>query len=302
MLEVPETVRQKALTTDAGTWLVGLPSLVAGLERDWSIRVGRAYQDATEAFVAEATTADGTPVVVKVVVPRTGDDAANEITVLRLTNGAGCVQLLRSDESRGALLLERLGPSLADLSVPLRQRQEILCSVASRMWRTAPGSGLPTGAQKGRWLTEFIVKTWEDLGRPCSERAVDHALVCAERRIAAHDDELAVLVHGDLHQWNTLQAGTDFKLVDPDGLLAEAEYDLGVIMREDPVELLQGDPHDRAHTIAARTGRDATAAWEWGVVERVSTGLLATTINLQPTGRQMLAAAEQIAERHAQFG
>ncbi len=54
--------------------------------------------------------------------------------------------------------------------------------------------------------------------------------------MAAHDDERAVLVHGDVHEWNALQApGGGFKLVDPDGLLAEPEYDLGVVMREDPV-------------------------------------------------------------------
>jgi streptomycin 6-kinase len=275
--------------------------VVAGLEQDWSLTIGRAYQGATEAFVAEATIADGTPAVLKVLVPRAANDVANEITFLRLTDGVGCVRLLRHDLARGALLLERLGPSLSDLAVPIRRRQEILCSVASRMWRPAPGCGLPTGAQKGQWLAEFIVKTWEELNRPVSEQAVDHALACAERRIAAHDDELAVLVHGDLHQWNTLQAGDDFKLVDPDGLLAEAEYDLGVMMREDPVELLQGDPHDRAYKLAARTGLDPTAAWEWGVVERVSTGLVLTTINLQPMGREMLATAGTIAQRHARF-
>jgi streptomycin 6-kinase len=37
------------------------------------------------------------------------------------------------------------------------------------------------------------------------------------------------------------------------------------------------------------------AIWEWGVVERVSTGLLATAIGLQPAGAQMLAAADAIA-------
>jgi hypothetical protein len=30
------------------------------------------------------------------------------------------------------------------------------------------------------------------------------------------------------------EADDDFKLVDPDGLLAEPEYDLGIVMREDP--------------------------------------------------------------------
>jgi streptomycin 6-kinase len=319
-LEIPETVRRKALVADAEQWLADLPDLVAGLERDWSISVGRPYRDATEAFVAAATsTADGTPVVLKVLVPRAGDNAADEITVLRLAGGTGCVRLLRHDVARNALLLERLGPSLADLELPIGRRHDILCSVASRVWRPAPDSGLPTGAAKGHWLTEFILTTWEDLGRPCSERTIEHALACGERRIAAHDDERAVLVHGDVHQWNTLQVGpsltdvtqadltradltrADFTLVDPDGLLAEPEYDLGVVMREDPVELLQGDPHERAHRLAARTGRDATATWEWGVLERVSTGLLLTTIKVETVGRQMLTTAEVIAEGHSRF-
>jgi aminoglycoside phosphotransferase (APT) family kinase protein len=61
--------------------------------------------------------------------------------------------------------------------------------------------------------------------------------------MAAHDDERAVLVHGDVHEWNALQApGGGLRLVDPDGLVAEPEYDLGVMMREDPVELMHGDP------------------------------------------------------------
>ena len=101
-----------------------------------------------------------------------------------------------------------------------------------------------------------------------------------------------MLVHGDVHQWNTLEGGNG-KFVDPDGLLAEAEYDdMGIVMREDPVELLRGDPHERARWLGARTGLDATAIWEWGVVERVWTGLLCT----RPTaGRQMLAVADRFA-------
>jgi streptomycin 6-kinase len=245
--------------------------------------------------VAEATLGDGTETVLKLLIPRAGDAARNEITVLRLTNGEGCVRLLRDDAPRGALLLERLGRSLYELALPIAQRHEILCATAARVWCPAPDCGLPTGAAKGQWLSDFITTTWEELDRPCSARAVDHALACADRRIAAHDDERAVLVHGDVHQWNALEAGDGFKLVDPDGLLAEAEYDLGIIMREDPLELLHGDAHQRARWLAARTGLDATAIWEWGVVERVSTGLLGTKIDLQPVGRDMLAAADHVA-------
>jgi streptomycin 6-kinase len=84
--------------------------------------------------------------------------------------------------------------------------------------------------------------------------------------------------------------------VPPGGRLAEAAYDLGIIVREDPVELVTGDPHQRARWLAARCGLDATASWGWGVVERVSTGLLCIRIGLQPVGREMLAAADQVAE------
>ncbi len=249
-MHVPAVVRNKAETAGAASWLDALGNLVAGLERDWSIRVGSPYQDATEAYVARATLAGGMPAVLKLMIPRPGEHA----------------------------------------------RHEILVTAAGKIWRPAPDSGLPTGADKARWLAGFITATWEELGRPCSERAVAHALACAARRAAAHDDERAVLVHGDVHQWNALQApGGGFKLVDPDGLLAEAEYDLGILMREDPAELMHGDPRDRSRWLARRCGLDETAIWEWGVAERVSTGLLASRIGLQPVGGQMLAAADHVA-------
>ena len=295
MLDIDDIVRSKARAVGAAQWLDDLPELVAELERDWSITVGRSQRGGTESFVADVTLADGSAAMLKILIPRDGDAATNEITALRLADGDGCVRLLRGDATRGALLLERLGRSLSDFALPMERRHEILCTAAVRVWRPAPGCGLPTGADKGRWLVRFIETKWETLDHPCSERAVAHALECATRRVAAHDDERAVLVHGDVHQWNALQAGDGFKLVDPDGLLAEPEYDLGILMREDPVELLQQDPFARARWLAARTGLDATAIWEWGAVERVSTGLRCTEINLQPIGRDMLATADHIA-------
>ncbi|HEY4611067.1 MAG TPA: aminoglycoside phosphotransferase family protein [Ilumatobacteraceae bacterium] len=295
MIELPIVVRNKAVAAGATRWLVDLPMLVEGIERDWDLRLGPVFQDSSEALVAEVTMNDGSIAVLKLIVPREGDAARNEITVLRLADGDGCARLLRSDERRGALLVERLGPSLHDLGLPLDQRLEILTAAASRVWRPAPGVGLPTGAAKGRWLIDAIVTGWEELDHPCSEGAIEHACACATRRIDAHDDERAVLVHGDVHEWNALQAAAGYKLVDPDGLLAEAEYDLGVLMREDPVDLVRGDPYRRARLLAARTGLDVTAIWEWGVAERVSTGLLCTRIGLQPVGREMLAAADFVA-------
>ena len=58
-----------------------------------------------------------------------------------------------------------------------------------------------------------------------------------------------------------------------------------------------GDPWERARRLAARAECDATAIWEWGVVERVSTGLLCTAVDLQPVGRQMQHAADVVSGR-----
>lgn len=306
MQDVPAVVREKARVAGAGRWVAELPALIASVAEEWDITVGRAYDGGTEAYVAEATRADGTPAVLKLMIPRPGDHATHEITVLRLAGGDGCVQLLAADETRGAMLLERLGPSLFDLGVPYPQRLEILVDAARKVWRPAAarpaGTTLPSGADKGRSLIDHIRRQWEALDRPCPARTITHAVEAAGRRIRAHDDRRAVVLHGDVHRWNALRAGDGFKLVDPDGLLAEPEYDLGVLMREDPVELMDGDPWDRARYLAARTGTDPVAIWEWGVAERVSTGLLAVGIGLQPVGDQMLAAADELSRRAASAG
>lgn len=296
-MQVPAVVRAKAFQVGAASWLDELPDLVRDLEHDWSITVGRAFPDSTEAYVAEATTANGEPAVLKVLIPRDDIAVANEIVVLRRADGDGCVRLLAGDEHRAALLVERLGPSLYDLRVPVEERHRILCAVASRVWRPAPDAELPSGADKGRWLIDFVTRMWDELGRPCTEQAIDYAIACAKRRIAAHDDERARLVHGDVHQWNTLRAGSGWKLVDPDGLLAEPEYDLGIVMREDPEELMHEGQASRAAKLARLTGTDPQAIVEWGAIERVSTGLLGTAIGLQPVARSMLHAADVVAAR-----
>jgi streptomycin 6-kinase len=253
------------------------------------------FRGGTEAYVAEAELADGTQAVLKLLVPRADNDPESEIAAYEIAGGEGLARLYRHDATRSALLLERLGRPLAAAGLSLEQRHGVLCGLLKRLWRPAHGARFMTGAEKGRWLVRFIQEKWELLGRPLPEHVVAHALACAERRIAAHDDSRAMLVHGDLHDLNVLEAadGT-WKAIDPDGLAAEPEYDLGILMREDSTAL-EGDGRGRARALAARTGLDAEAAWEWGVVERVSSGLLCTQLGLEPIGGEMLEAAKRVA-------
>jgi streptomycin 6-kinase len=56
--------------------------------------------------------------------------------------------------------------------------------------------------------------------------------------------------------------------VDPDGFLGDPTYDLGVVLRDWCPELLAAHAPSLAHRycrqIAARTGMDPAAIWDWG--------------------------------------
>jgi streptomycin 6-kinase len=75
---------------------------------------------------------------------------------VRPADSGACVKLLRSDEEHNGPLLERLGPSIADYGMPLDERLNIFTAPAPRIWRPAAGHRLPTGADKGRWLIDFV--------------------------------------------------------------------------------------------------------------------------------------------------
>jgi streptomycin 6-kinase len=275
-----------ARTRAPAEWIAALPALVERLAREWGLTLGRSFGNATEAYVVAA----GPAAVLKVPV-----SPGAEAVVLRLAGGEGCAALLRHDEASGAMLIERLGPPLSAAGLTLDARHEILCRVAQRLWRPAPDAGLRTAADRGREMAAYVEAAWERLGRPCSAAAVEQGLAAAERRAAAHDDERAVLLHGDVHQWNTLRAGDGWKLVDPDGLVGEPEHDLGVLIREDPVELLTGDPRDRSRRLAALTSTDEAAIWDWGRLFLVENGLSCLETGLADQAPHYLAAADRLA-------
>ena len=292
-IEVPPSLRKARTAAGEDGWLEVLPDLVGEMAARWSLAIGRSCDGfGMNALVVEATTADGTAVVLKLAPPGDAGKLAREATVLRLAEGQGCVRLLDADTDRRALLLERLGPSMYDLGVPRRRRHELLVDAVQHLWRPVDaGVPLQTGAERARWTIERLEHVWEQSGRACSERVLADAIACAARRAAAHDEERAVLCHGDLHELNALRAADGgFRLIDPEGVVAEPEYDLGVLMRNAPGE---DDLGERADWLAASTGCDRTAIWEWGTAERVLSGLWGRVVDHQPHGDKQLSDAER---------
>ena len=298
-------MRAESLGENGRAWVARLPHLVQELERLWGFAAGASLAGGSESLVAEASLADGTGAVLKVGLPGSADLNA-EATVYRLAAGRGYAQLLAHDAARNALLLERLGLPLSRHCDSTEARIRAICRTLSSAWIAAkPGHGLMTGAEKARWLADFITEQWQTLGQPCSAKAKQLALAYAEERGAAFNPQESVLVHGDAHAENTLLAkdpGPDApircKFIDPDGLIAEKACDLAPIMRDWSEELLAGDTEAltraRCDLLAELTDVPVRPIWQWGYMERVSTGLVMLAIGQRREGTQTLAVADRL--------
>jgi streptomycin 6-kinase len=299
---IPDKVRRNAQEQGAAgsAWLAGLPQQIAEIERDWTIAVGETTQNATEAFVAFARTADGGDAVLKIVMP--GFDAnRQELRVLRAANGNGYATLLRADEAQNVMLLERLGRQLHVLGLPEERKMSVICTALEKAWMPEPaGAPFATGAEKAIELSAIIESLWSPLGKPCSERTFDTALEFAERRRRAFDSSQSVLAHGDAHEWNTLEAADgSFKLVDPDGAFAERAFDLAIPMREWGPVIPEGDlfalAGARCRVLSQLTGVDEQPIWEWSLLQCVSNGLLLLKIGLHAPATVEFAMAVALA-------
>lgn len=259
-----------------------LPDVVADLADRWGLVLGAAFTGGTSGFVAPATDSSSRHCVLKIAMPLDMDDRdtfARSVRAHQLAAGRGCAELLSHDPAVPAMLLERLGRNLAEIGLGVTQILEVVTTTLRSFSRPITfDDGLRTGDDQARWLARYIADTWDELGRPCERAVIDHALRLCDRRAAAFDPDRSVLVHGDAHGWNTLEAGPGvYKFVDVEGLCSEPEHDLGVAMREYNEPLLDGDTsrlvRDRARLLADRCRVDPQIVWEWGFIERVSTGL-----------------------------
>jgi streptomycin 6-kinase len=285
-------------------WLTELPDLVASYEAQWTITVTDPLPGAGEGYVARAKREDGTPAVFKLNLPL--DHRRSQIDVLEQSQGNAYAEVYAADRHDQALLLEALGPTLADTQPEPEHRIAVLTTLLTQAW-TVPvdETTLWFGERKANDLAQIIERNWRTYGKPCSAAVVDLALRYAERRAAAHDPDRCVYAHGDPHAGNALQverprpgAASGYVFIDPDGGAIEPAYDLGVILRDWDGEIAAA-PDPAAFTrglcsqLATATGVDPQAIWEWGFLERVATGLWVLEFG-QAWGLEKLANAEHL--------
>ena len=123
MTSVPDEFARAVIAfrgAEGESWLRSLNATVGAWAARWSLKVGPPFLPLSYNYVATATRADGSRLVLKVCFPDA--EAVTEREALRLFDGRGAVHLLDSDEERGALLLERLERSAETRTTSLPSR------------------------------------------------------------------------------------------------------------------------------------------------------------------------------------
>jgi len=104
-------------------------------------------------------------------------------------------------------------------------------------------------------------------------------------------------VHGDAHNNNMLRipGQEGYKFIDPDGVIFEKSYDVGVIMREWPEEYAHQPLHSgwqRCRFLSRLTGVDEHDIWQWGYLQMTATALVLLDIGQTEQAQQMLHICE----------
>ena len=288
-------------------WAEALPDMLSDLQNMWTLQVGGQLTGATSAYVATATTESGRPAVVRIAVPST-DDFPRAVHTLDVAGGRGYVRLLDHDLLRRAMLLEPLGMPLNRTGYTPDRQLATVAGVLPQIWAlprdhrsraTRCWAGEPVDKAPG--LIQPVAELWQQLDHPCPERVIRQAIDFAHELSEAFSPDRTVILHGDAATANLLQvtvprAGAEagFVFVDPSTFVGDPAYDLGVAMRDWCTELLAGDAPSLARRLcrglAAAAGADEVAVWQWGYLERVSTGLYSESLG--GDGRPHLLTAD----------
>lgn len=146
MAEVTDDVRQRMaeLGSEGERWLGTLDERIAALEALWGCRIEEPIGGGSAAFVAAAVDRVGRPAVVKISIPAGGvgyTGFERELDVLTLAGSRAYVAVYEHDANHRALLLERLGPPLADLGLGVSQQIDQLAPTIATVWTTLGSRG-----------------------------------------------------------------------------------------------------------------------------------------------------------------
>jgi streptomycin 6-kinase len=209
-------------TLERAAWLDRLPDALRTLERRWSLTFGAPFdgEEASCAWVAPVSRADGTSAVLKLGMPHM--EGEHELQGLRFWDGDPTVRLLGADDEFGAMLLERCQPGTSLRALPESEQDLVIARLLRRLWRSpsAPHAFRPLSVMTECWSDETLsdIDLWPDAG-----------LVREGLRLLKelpHTAPVEVLLATDLHAGNVLRSEREpWLVIDPKPFVGDPAYD-----------------------------------------------------------------------------
>jgi streptomycin 6-kinase len=235
-----------------------LEPLARRVARDWGLDLEAAFPLSNYSYVAVA----GEEAVLKV--RRADDDESDhEADALAVWDGNGAVRLLRRDDERRALLLERAVPGSDISTLPEELATAIVVGVGRRLWRPA--------GEPFRWIGDHVGPWLDEAGR--AARSGSELIPLARELFASLNPGRAVLIHGDLHHHNVLDAGRGYVAIDPKPMLGEPEYDVPSFLWNPIGSRMSAAVTERRLEAFAAAGLDQGRMRAWAVIRAAYLGV-----------------------------
>jgi streptomycin 6-kinase len=245
-----------------------LAGRAAELAARWGLAVGEPLVLPGPNFVAPATRADGTRVMLKV--PADLDEAAHEIAALRLWHGRAAVHVLEAAPDLGGLLLERIEPGtlLSEIEQDDDAAVRVAANLLQQLW-------IPLPADHGLRTLESWCAAYERnraaimCGAPGLPRNLfERADAC--RRELLDSSPHSVVLHGDLHHFNILRADrARWLAIDPKGLAGDPCFDVCQYLLNPTFPMPADVNRRRLDVFCAELDLDRARTKQWALVHAV---------------------------------
>ena len=285
---VPRSLAAAAAAEGREGWLETLPGLVAGIERAWSLTVGKPFEPGGQtAWVAPVVTATGEERVIKIAWRHY--EAEHEADGLRAWGGNRAVALYDAVEfpQTNVLLLERCIPGHALSSEPEQRQDAVIAELLRHLWIAPPPATRfrSLAAMCQHWARQCD----RDLtaGRIPMDPALAAEGVAVLRGLAASARN-QVLLCTDLHAGNVLSAQrTPWLMIDPKPCVGDPAFDV-VQHLLNCTERLHDDPLALIERVAGLAGVDR---------DRVRSWLFARVVMESPAEPALDSVARRLAAR-----
>ena len=280
-----------ARSPEGRAWMDALPSLAAGLARQWDLTsTGEEFWHGYNAVVLPVSQA-GRPLALKLTWPP--DQVGAEADALAAWRARGAVELVATDVPRGALLLERLDASRSLAGLSLTEAAAAAGAVIRTLAIEAPGS-FPTLRAPARGLAATFQARQRSLRDPVPGRWITLAVSLAAKLA---EDPGRSMVHADLHYDNILAShrpGQPWVAIDPAAAAGAPERSVAELLWTRADELPgPGAITGLLGTIVENGQLDRAKAIAWGFVRSIDYWLwgLDNGLTVDPVRCRRVAAA-----------